>query len=341
MDGTSKTFASRPASESCASASARVSPTSDGTSTSPVPLETFRRTPSSGDTRSPDPGFRAITVPSGLSEKTSNTRTSRLSLASRSRASCSGSPTAFGTTTGRPGRREDRHGGSLLQLRACSRTLLEHRAARCSVRPVDDVRLEAFLLEPRHGGVERLRGYRRDGLLFTAREVPESTEPDEGGQQEECESGPEVVERPSPRASLDPLALVLHLSVRADGEPLLFHRDRFARGSVTRPWIDERLGWRARQVLAPLRRRAGRAAANYGRLFLVRAVATGGTYPSQAILETLARSARQERTSPKMIECMSGVTRQESVLWCAVSRGRETSAGACIASCGDLWKDVG
>ena len=64
-----------------------------------MPLETFRRTLSSGDTRSPDPGFWAMTVPSGSSEKTSNTRTSRPALASRSRACCSGSPTAFGTTT--------------------------------------------------------------------------------------------------------------------------------------------------------------------------------------------------------------------------------------------------
>ena len=125
--------------------------------------------------------------------------------------------------------RDDRHRAALFELGTRGRALLDTVPARCRVGLVDDVRFEPLVLKPGHGDVQRLPRDCGDGLLLVARDVPESAEPDERRQQEDGESGPELVERASHRPSLDALALVLHLSARANPKPLLFCRGRLGR----------------------------------------------------------------------------------------------------------------
>ena len=61
-------------------------------------------------------------------------------------------PTAFGTVTAARGRRHDeRDGRALVRLRAAGRPLLEHPARSRVADAARDLRLEAVLLESRHG----------------------------------------------------------------------------------------------------------------------------------------------------------------------------------------------
>ena len=72
-------------------------PTTFGTSTWPVPFETWIVTVSPSAACAPAAGFCETTVPGSRSEKTSSVSTSKPALTSRSRASASPRPTAFGT----------------------------------------------------------------------------------------------------------------------------------------------------------------------------------------------------------------------------------------------------